>query len=94
MRDVSKRVDGSLSTAMMDLKVAIENAWVALPLLAAYLGGYWYGHVRGRAKERAEWTAEVLPALKRLEWERNSLWRSAVTKTQKLNRIARTLRGK
>jgi len=51
--------------------------------------GYLAGTIRSKRKSRKEWDNDIAPTLKRLETERNTLWRSAVTKTQKLNRIAR-----
>lgn len=50
---------------------------------------YRIGKKRGRQQEYRAWSNEMLPTMKRLEQERNALWRSAVSKKQKLNRIRR-----
>jgi hypothetical protein len=60
-------------------------------MLAGYALGFWHGHYAGRAKEYRLWSNEVIPVLKRLECERDALWRSAVSKKQKLNRLMKQM---
>jgi membrane protein DedA with SNARE-associated domain len=60
-----------------------------ISLLVGYGIGFWNGCVVGRKREYRAWSNDVYPMLKRLERERDALWRSSVSKTQKLNRIMR-----
>jgi hypothetical protein len=73
------------------LKFALDHAWLLLPVLVGYALGFWHGHDVGRVKENRLWTNEVTPVLKRLECERDALWRSAVSKKQKLNRLMKQM---
>ena len=73
------------------MKSVLDHVWLCLPMLIGYALGYWHGHNVGRAKEYREWCDQVVPVLKRLENERNTLWRSAVAKKQKLNRLMKKM---
>lgn len=61
----------------------------AAAAIVAFCVGFHVGKRYGRRQEAELWRQEVLPDVRRLEYERNLLWRSAVSKTQRLNRIRR-----
>lgn len=65
---------------------------IVLALVLGYIVGLLHGIWFGRKKEANEWSQDVGPMIKQLKNERNQLWRSAVAKTQKLNRIAREMK--
>jgi hypothetical protein len=59
-----------------------------LLVIVAYGGGFLHGKSYGRRKEYKAWNDEFMPVVKRLRDERDDLWRSAVSKTHKLNRAS------
>ena len=71
------------------MKLILDYAWLSLPMLVGYVLGAFHGHNLGRVKEYRLWSNEVMPVLKKIENERDALWRSAVSKKQKLNRLMR-----
>jgi hypothetical protein len=74
------------------LKFILDYIWISWPILVGYGLGAWHGYGVGRMKEYNIWYNQVTPALKRLECERDALWRSAVSKKQKLNRMMKEMR--
>jgi hypothetical protein len=64
---------------MMNTRI-LSYAWVVVPVMWSFALGIWYGRKQGRAEEYEKWCETVVPELKRLECERDTLWRSAVSK--------------
>jgi hypothetical protein len=73
------------------LRFIFDYSWFCWPILVGYGLGAYHGHDVGRVKEYNSWYDQVTPVLKRLECERDALWRSAVSKKQKLNRLKREM---
>jgi hypothetical protein len=67
--------------------------YAILSLVFGCIIGYFVGRSNGikigRKREYKKWADEMYPEMKRLQQERDQLWRSAVSKKQKLNRLKR-----
>jgi hypothetical protein len=75
----------------MKTGILLCAAWI-VSLVIAYVRGGKAGYKYRRDEEQDEWYNTVLPKMKRLECERDTLWRSAVSKKQRLNRLMRESR--